>query len=205
MGAAVDHLAAIAGASPAHFSREFRRAFGETPHQYLLTRRLERAEMDLQRLEDVISEVETKVRSLARQKGKAQRYTEYRQRRLDKLVTRLIPSWIANRLIRWITGVPIRDNGCSLKAYRRDVLKDVKLYGEMHRFIPIYAKWEGARITEMVVSHHPRRYGLRRGRLAWRGARLRGGEFPMRPARSLRASRGPRRSGSSWAISTPCG
>jgi hypothetical protein len=62
-------------------------------------------------------------------------------------------------LISKISGVELHDYGCSLKAYRREVLKDVHLYGEMHRFIPIYAKWAGARVTEMVVRHHPRREG----------------------------------------------
>jgi len=62
-------------------------------------------------------------------------------------------------LISAISGVRLHDYGCSLKAYRRDVLRDVKLYGEMHRFIPIYASWQGARVTEMVVNHRARRAG----------------------------------------------
>jgi hypothetical protein len=74
---------------------------------------------------------------------------------------------IANRLISWIGGVPLHDYGCSLKAYRREALKDVRLYGEMHRFIPIYASWVGARVSEIPVEHHPRtmgksKYGLSR-------------------------------------------
>jgi glycosyltransferase involved in cell wall biosynthesis len=68
----------------------------------------------------------------------------WRKNRQDKLVSRKIPSQIANKVISMIGGVPLHDYGCSLKAYRRDVLKDVKLYGEMHRFIPIYASWAGA-------------------------------------------------------------
>ena len=84
----------------------------------------------------------------------------FRQRRQDKVVTRLIPSWFANRLIRWITGVPIRDNGCSLKAYRRDLLDRIHLYSDMHRFIPaVAAATAGARITEVPVRHHARRFG----------------------------------------------
>ena len=59
-------------------------------------------------------------------------------------------------MISWIGGVDLHDYGCSLKAYRRDVLEDVKLYGEMHRFIPIYASWAGARVTEIPVNHHAR-------------------------------------------------
>lgn len=83
----------------------------------------------------------------------------WRKNRQDKLISRKIPSQIANRIISWIGGVPLHDYGCSLKAYRRDVLQDVKLYGEMHRFIPIYASWAGARVTEIPVDHHARTMG----------------------------------------------
>src|SRR5436189_3922686 len=83
----------------------------------------------------------------------------WRQNRQDKLVSRKIPSQIANRIISWIGGVPLHDYGCSLKAYRRDVIQDVKLYGEMHRFIPIYARWAGARVAEIPVYHHARTMG----------------------------------------------
>ncbi len=91
----------------------------------------------------------------------------WRKNRQDKLVTRKIPSWIANSIISKIGGVSLHDYGCSLKAYRRDVLQDVRLYGEMHRFIPIYASWAGARVAEIPVDHHPRtmgksKYGLSR-------------------------------------------
>jgi glycosyltransferase involved in cell wall biosynthesis len=83
----------------------------------------------------------------------------WRKNRQDKLVTRKIPSQIANKIISWIGGVPLHDYGCSLKAYRREVIQDVKLYGEMHRFIPIYASWAGARVTEIPVDHHARTMG----------------------------------------------
>ncbi len=83
----------------------------------------------------------------------------WRKHRKDKMVTRKLPSMLANRLISWIGEVPLHDYGCSLKAYRRDVLKDVRLYGEMHRFIPIYASWAGARVTEIPVEHHARTMG----------------------------------------------
>lgn len=84
----------------------------------------------------------------------------YRMRRQDKLVTRKIPSWIANRIIRRITGVSIRDNGCSLKAYRRELLERIHLYSDMHRFIPaVAAATAGARIAEVPVRHHARRFG----------------------------------------------
>jgi glycosyltransferase involved in cell wall biosynthesis len=91
----------------------------------------------------------------------------WRKNRQDKMFTRKIPSMIANRLISWIGGVPLHDYGCSLKAYRRESLQDVRLYGEMHRFIPIYASWAGARVTELPVKHHARtmgksKYGLSR-------------------------------------------
>lgn len=91
----------------------------------------------------------------------------WRKNRQDKLLSRKIPSQIANRIISWIGGVRLHDYGCSLKAYRRDVIQDVKLYGEMHRFIPIYAAWAGARVTEIPVDHHARtggksKYGISR-------------------------------------------
>ncbi|HEX8248728.1 MAG TPA: glycosyltransferase family 2 protein [Pyrinomonadaceae bacterium] len=83
----------------------------------------------------------------------------WRKNRQDKLISRKIPSQIANKIISWIGGVPLHDYGCSLKAYRREVIQDVRLYGEMHRFIPIYASWAGARVTEIPVDHHARTMG----------------------------------------------
>ncbi len=83
----------------------------------------------------------------------------WRKNRQDKAVTRKLPSKIANWLIGRVTGVRLHDYGCTLKAYRREVLEPVRLYGEMHRFIPVYAKWSGARITEQVVRHHARKEG----------------------------------------------
>jgi len=84
----------------------------------------------------------------------------YRVRRQDRLVTRKVPSWVANRVIRLLTGVDIRDNGCSLKAYRRDLLDRINLYSDMHRFIPaVAAGTAGARIAEVPVRHHARKYG----------------------------------------------
>jgi glycosyltransferase involved in cell wall biosynthesis len=89
----------------------------------------------------------------------------WRKDRKDGLFFRKIPSWMANRLISWATGVHIHDYGCSLKAYRRDIIQDIDLYGEMHRFIPVYAAGVGAKVTEIVVHHRPRvagvsKYGL---------------------------------------------
>jgi glycosyltransferase involved in cell wall biosynthesis len=91
----------------------------------------------------------------------------WRKNRQDKAVTRRFPSMIANWIIGRVSGVRLHDYGCTLKAYRRWVLEPHGLYGEMHRFIPIYASWSGARVTEMVVNHHPRyagksKYGLGR-------------------------------------------
>jgi glycosyltransferase involved in cell wall biosynthesis len=83
----------------------------------------------------------------------------WRKNRQDKALTRRLPSKIANWLIGRVTRVRLHDYGCTLKAYRREVLEPVRLYGEMHRFIPVYAKWSGARITEQVVRHHARKEG----------------------------------------------
>ena len=83
----------------------------------------------------------------------------WRYQRQDATVSRLLPSRIANRLIARVTGVRLRDYGCSLKAYRREVIEDMNLYGELHRFLPALAFIEGARIAEVKVRHHPRRFG----------------------------------------------
>ncbi len=83
----------------------------------------------------------------------------WRKDRQDELFLRLIPSWCANKLISVISGVRLHDYGCSLKAYRREVIKDIRLYGEMHRFVPIYASWVGAKVTEIPVTHHARQFG----------------------------------------------
>jgi len=82
-----------------------------------------------------------------------------RKNRKDSELLRKIPSKLANRLIRNLTGVTIRDYGCSLKVFRKDVAKNLELYGELHRFIPILAVLQGARITDMDVHHHPRVFG----------------------------------------------
>jgi glycosyltransferase involved in cell wall biosynthesis len=84
----------------------------------------------------------------------------WRKKRHDNAITRLIPSLMANKLIAKITGVELHDFGCTLKAYRREVLAETRLYGEMHRFIPVLASWSGAKICEMVVNHRPRTAGV---------------------------------------------
>jgi len=91
----------------------------------------------------------------------------WRKDRQDNALQRNLPSIMANKLISTVSGVKLHDFGCSLKAYRSEVIKGVRLYGEMHRFLPIYAKWHGARITELPVGHHARKtghskYGLER-------------------------------------------
>jgi glycosyltransferase involved in cell wall biosynthesis len=83
----------------------------------------------------------------------------WRKDRKDNRLTRTIPSRIANQLISWVTGVHLHDYGCSLKAYRREALEGFRLYGEMHRFIPVFAHSVGARITEVPVNHHERKFG----------------------------------------------
>lgn len=84
----------------------------------------------------------------------------WRKDRKDPFLTRRFPSIIANKLISLIGGVHLHDYGCTLKAYRRNLFKNIRLYGEMHRFIPIYAEWVGARVAEIEVHHYPRRSGL---------------------------------------------
>ena len=91
----------------------------------------------------------------------------WRKNRKDSFFSRVILSKIANLIISFISGVKLHDYGCTLKAYKKDVFKEIKLYGEMHRFIPIYAKWQGAKVTEVIVNHFPRvhgesKYGLSR-------------------------------------------
>jgi glycosyltransferase involved in cell wall biosynthesis len=83
----------------------------------------------------------------------------WRKDRKDKFLTRRLPSMLANFLISKISKVPLHDYGCTLKAYRREIISEVRLYGEMQRFIPIYASWAGARVAEIPVAHHPRRAG----------------------------------------------
>lgn len=83
----------------------------------------------------------------------------WRRPRQDPFWRRRVPSFIANQLISRITGVALHDYGCALKAYRREVLEHVALYGEMHRFLPALAKWVGAAVAEVPVRHHPRRFG----------------------------------------------
>ncbi len=91
----------------------------------------------------------------------------WRRRRKDPFLTRRIPSFLANWLVSWVTALHLHDYGCSLKAYRREIVANLNLYGEMHRFIPAVANWQGVTVAEVPVSHHPRtagksKYGLSR-------------------------------------------
>lgn len=83
----------------------------------------------------------------------------WRKKRKDKFLTCVLPSRMANFLISWVTRVKLHDYGCTLKAYEKEFIRDVNLYGEMHRFIPAYARWEGARIAEITTNHRPRIHG----------------------------------------------
>ena len=83
----------------------------------------------------------------------------WRYDRQDKLINRLIPSKIANKLIAQVTGLKLHDYGCSLKAFTKEIIDDIKLYGELHRFLPVLANIEGARIKEIKVNHRSRKYG----------------------------------------------
>jgi glycosyltransferase involved in cell wall biosynthesis len=83
----------------------------------------------------------------------------WRERRQDAFISRTLPSRLANGLISSVTGVHLHDYGCSLKAYRSEVVKNIQLYGELHRFIPAIASWQGVAVTEIPVHHEPRRFG----------------------------------------------
>jgi glycosyltransferase involved in cell wall biosynthesis len=95
----------------------------------------------------------------------------WRKRRQDAFLNRKLPSRIANWLIARVTGFPVHDLGCTLKAMRYEIAKDLRLYGEMHRFIPILAHWQGARCVEVETRHHPRRFGQTKYGI-WRTVRV---------------------------------
>jgi glycosyltransferase involved in cell wall biosynthesis len=84
----------------------------------------------------------------------------WRRHRQDRTISRRLPSRIANWLIGLVTGVRLHDSGCALKVYRREILNDVRLYGEMHRFLPVLVAWVGGRVVEVEVAHHPRIHGV---------------------------------------------
>ncbi|NNF26587.1 MAG: glycosyltransferase family 2 protein, partial [Gemmatimonadetes bacterium] len=112
--------------------------------------------------------------------------TGYRKNRQDRMLSRKVPSWIANRIIARVTGVQVRDNGCSLKAYRKELLARIRLYSDMHRFIPSLAVGvAGARIGEVPVRHHARRHGTSKYNIS-RTAKVLADLFTIKMIRSFR-------------------
>lgn len=161
-----DLLDELAAANPRWRIVHFRRNYGQTA---AIMAGLDRAQGEVLVLMDgdLQNDPADIPRLLAKLEDGYDVCSGWRQHRRDRAFSRRLPSWLANRLISWVSGVRLHDYGCTLKAYRRSVIKDIKLYGEMHRFIPIYARWHGARIGELPVAHHPRtagrsKYGLER-------------------------------------------
>ncbi len=157
-----DNTVSIASELAAHDNRlriiKFRRNYGQTPAmvagiRYARGNILVTMDGDLQNDPVDIPELLKKI-----EEG-YDIVVGWRHKRQDNLITRKIPSLIANWLIGKITGVPIKDNGCSLKAYRADIIKNIPLYSEMHRFIPAMASLAGTRIAEIRVKHHARKFG----------------------------------------------
>lgn len=153
-----ERAAALAAADPRLRVVEFRRNYGQTP---AMAAGIDLADGDI--IVTMDGDLQNDPRDIPRFVEKmAEGYdivVGWRFNRQDKMLTRKIPSKIANWLIGKVTGVPIRDNGCSLKAYRAGVIKRVPLYNEMHRFIPAMSAITGARIAEIKVRHHARRFG----------------------------------------------
>lgn len=150
-------LAEIARADPRVKVINFRRNFGQTA-ALMAGFDFARGEVIVPMDSDLQNEPEDIPALVAKLEEGYDVVSGWRRERADK-ARRTFASRIANRMVSWISGVELHDYGCTLKAYRRDVLKGVRLYGEMHRFIPVYASWQGARVTELPVNHSPRRYG----------------------------------------------
>jgi glycosyltransferase involved in cell wall biosynthesis len=152
-----ERLASLAATDPRLCVISFRRNFGQTA---ALSAGLDHARGDI--IVPMDGDLQNDARDIPRLLAKLEEgydvVSGWRVNRQDPWQRRL-PSQLANRLISWISGVRLHDYGCSLKAYRHNVLEDVRLYGEMHRFVPIYASWQGARVTELAVDHHPRKRG----------------------------------------------
>ncbi len=151
-------LEAIAKQDDAVVLVKFRRNFGQTA---ALAAGIERAngEVIIPMDGDLQNDPAEIPKMLAKMAEGYECVSGWRKNRQDSGL-RVLPSKVANGLISWLSGVQLHDYGCTLKAYRRDVIEGVKLYGEMHRFIPIYAHWQGARVTEMVVNHRARVAGV---------------------------------------------
>jgi glycosyltransferase involved in cell wall biosynthesis len=149
--------AAAAGKPQAHII-DFRRNYGQTAAIM--------AGIDYARGEIIISldaDLQNDPRDIPRLLSKLDEgydvVSGWRRDRQDAAIRRNLVSRVANRLISTISGVELHDYACTLKAYRADVIKGVRLYGEMHRFIPVYASWMGAKVAEIPVAHHPRKFG----------------------------------------------
>lgn len=153
-----EHLTQIAAQDPTVTVIRFRRNFGQTA---ALAAGIERSQGDIIVFMD--ADLQNDPRDIGRLLEKLDEGYDvasgWRKHRQDKLITRKLPSMAANGLISRVTGVHLHDYGCTLKAYRREVIESVRLYGEMHRFIPVYAYWSGARIAELPVNHRARQYG----------------------------------------------
>ncbi|HKD76341.1 MAG TPA: glycosyltransferase family 2 protein [Ktedonobacterales bacterium] len=156
--ASFERLSEIATDDPAVSVIRFRRNFGQTA---ALSAGIERSRGDIIILMD--ADLQNDPNDFGKILAKIDEGNDvvsgWRKDRQDATIKRKIPSKIANALISQVTGVKLHDYGCTLKAYRREVLDPVRLYGEMHRFIPVYASWNGARITEIAVNHRARRFG----------------------------------------------
>lgn len=152
-------LEELAGSDPEHTTLiEFRRNFGQTA---AIAAGIDHAEGDIIILMD--ADLQNDPSDIPMMLKKIDQgydvVSGWRVNRKDKFLTRTVPSRTANWLISKVTGVSLHDYGCTLKVYRREVLTNFRLYGEMHRFIPAYASSVGARIIEVPVQHHPRQYG----------------------------------------------
>ncbi len=152
-------LTEIATGDPKHVSVvSLRRNFGQTP---AITAGIDQARGDILVLMD--ADLQNDPQDIPGMLEKIQQgydvVSGWRKNRQDTFLTRTLPSKLANSLISSVTGVKLHDYGCTLKAYRREVITSFRLYGEMHRFIPAYASSVGAKVLEMEVQHHPRKYG----------------------------------------------
>jgi len=153
-----DVLATIHAGDPTVKVVRFRKNYGQTPAM-VAGFRAARGEIIISMDGDLQNDPADIPRLLAKIDAGYDVICGWRKNRQDKLVSRKIPSKIANWLIARITGVKIHDNGCSLKAYRAEVIKRVALYSELHRFIPAMSTLAGARVAEIVVAHHARQFG----------------------------------------------
>ena len=157
-------LSRLQAAEPRLRVIQFRRNFGQTAafsagFAYARGRFIATADGDLQNDPRDIPAMVARLDGTSGSEGEIDIVCGWRKDRKDAFLNRRLPSILANRLISWATGVRLNDYGCSLKVYRAEVVKPLKLYGEMHRFLPALASEMGVRIAEQVVNHRPRRFG----------------------------------------------